>query len=83
MFILLADWAAKLPIIVTDVGGNRDFVVEGENGWIVPAKDENVPAQRLLNVIENLLNVGKKGYELVRKKYDWNQSVEKVKKLYQ
>ncbi|MEK6845589.1 MAG: glycosyltransferase family 4 protein, partial [Nanoarchaeota archaeon] len=39
---LLEAWAAKLPVIVTDVGGNRDFVVEGENGYLIPAKDVNI-----------------------------------------
>jgi glycosyltransferase involved in cell wall biosynthesis len=31
--------AAGLPVIVTDTSGYRDFVVDGENGLIVPPKD--------------------------------------------
>ena len=33
------EMAAGLPVIVTDTSGYRDFVVDGENGLIVPPKD--------------------------------------------
>jgi len=28
--------AASLPVVVTDVGGNKEAVIDGETGWVVP-----------------------------------------------
>jgi glycosyltransferase involved in cell wall biosynthesis len=33
------EMAAGLPVIATDTGGYRDFIVSGENGFLVPPKD--------------------------------------------
>lgn len=44
---LLEACAAGLPIVATDVGGNREIVREGSNGTLVPAGDETALAQAL------------------------------------
>ncbi len=36
---VLEGMAASLPMIVTDVGGNAEAVIDGENGYVVPAHD--------------------------------------------
>ena len=45
------EMAAGLPVIATDTGGYRDFVVDGENGLLVPVK--NIP--RLGEAIAKLI----------------------------
>ena len=81
---LLEAWAAKLPVIVTDVGGNKDFVIEGENGYIIPAKDVNKLADTLLKAIKNkeLSKMGEKGYELVKNNYGWEKMGKMVYEVY-
>jgi len=81
---LLEAWAAKLPVIVTDVGGNKDFIITDENGYIIPAKNVKELAQTLLKVInnKNLKNMGEKGYKLVKENYTWDKMVEKVFDVY-
>jgi glycosyltransferase involved in cell wall biosynthesis len=37
--VILEGMSAGLPLIVTDVGGNREAVVAGETGLIVPPHD--------------------------------------------
>lgn len=36
-----------LPIIATDTGGQRDFLVNGRNGFLVPPRDSNALADRI------------------------------------
>jgi glycosyltransferase involved in cell wall biosynthesis len=37
--VLLEAGASGLPIVATDVGGNREAVIDGEGGYVVPARD--------------------------------------------
>ena len=83
---LLEAWAAKLPVIVTDVGGNKDFVENGKNGWIINSKNSEVLADILIKTIkldnDKLEKIGKKGYELVKTKYCWDNIINKTYKVY-
>ena len=42
--------AASLPSVCTDVGGAREVIVEGETGYLVPAGDAEVLADRLIRL---------------------------------
>ncbi len=82
---LLEAWAAKLPVLVTDVGGNKDFVVEGENGYIIPAKEIKMLAETLLKAVKNkeLQKMGEEGYNLVKNNYTWDRMTEKTIEIYE
>ncbi len=41
------------PILTTDAAGCRDTVVNGENGWLVPTRDVEALASRMIWFIEN------------------------------
>ncbi len=43
--------AAGLPVVATDVVGNRDLVVNGENGWLADDRDDFIA--RLVPLIED------------------------------
>jgi glycosyltransferase involved in cell wall biosynthesis len=36
--VLLEAMASELPVIATDVGGNREAVADGYSGWLVPSR---------------------------------------------
>lgn len=40
----------KLPVVVTDVGGNREIVAEGITGYLVPAKTPDKLAEAMLKI---------------------------------
>jgi glycosyltransferase involved in cell wall biosynthesis len=53
-----------LPVIVTDVGGNREAVLEGLTGWVVQPCTPQAIAERMIWIIENkeaAVELGKEG----------------------
>ena len=45
--------AASRPVVVTDVGGAREAVIDGETGYIVPAGADQAMAARIIALLEN------------------------------
>ncbi|MEK6938517.1 MAG: hypothetical protein AABX04_05715, partial [Nanoarchaeota archaeon] len=66
-------------------GGNKDFVVNGENGYIVPAKEVKMLAETLLKAVKNkeLQKMGEEGYNLVKNNYTWDRMTEKTIEIYE
>lgn len=64
------------PVIVSDVGGLAEVVVEGESGYVVPAGDAGALAQALLRLYEdaNLARLSE-GVAREKKKYAWENLV--------
>lgn len=83
---LLEAWAARLPVIVTDVGDNVRFVRSGENGFLVRAGSVEELALIMSHLCRfstsKLKNIGKKGYELVKKQFQWDDKVTEIEKIY-
>ena len=82
---LLEAWAAKLPVIVTDVGDNKYFVENKINGYIIPPKDTEALSKKIIETINNpnLKQLGLKGYNLINKKYTWTRVAKQTYKIYQ
>ena len=51
--VLIEAAACAIPIVTTDVPGCRDVVVDGENGFVVPAGDAGRVAAALRRLIED------------------------------
>ena len=50
---VLEGMAAKLPMVVTSVGGNAEAIVNNENGFVVPARDDDELGQAILKLSNN------------------------------
>ena len=81
---LLEAWAAKLPVVATNVGGNRHFVRNSVNGYLVDAKDSKALADALVKVMEDpdREKIGEAGYNLVKEHYSWDAAAEKTYAVY-
>jgi len=65
--------AFRLPVVATNVGGLNEIILDGKNGYIVPADDEEAFASRLKTLIASKklrTAFGKNGRVLVEEKYD-------------
>lgn len=71
---LLEGMSMGKPLITTDVPGCRETIKEGENGFIVPVKDEKKLAdaiERLIKLpIEQRKEMGKKGRQMAVEIFD-------------
>jgi len=76
---------AERPVIATDVGGNREAIVDQETGFLIPAQ----APQRLAELIARLLNdkalaarLGKAGRKRIEKHFTLARMVENHQALY-
>ncbi|MEW6095316.1 MAG: glycosyltransferase family 4 protein [bacterium] len=51
--VYLEGMSCGLPVIASDNGGQTDFIIEGENGFLIPVADVDKLSQRIIELIEN------------------------------
>jgi glycosyltransferase involved in cell wall biosynthesis len=79
--------AVGLPVVATDVGGNREVVLDGQTGLLVPAKDSD----RLSGAMRRLMAMspadrsamGLRGREHVLSHYSMNHVLDLWESIYQ
>lgn len=73
--------ACELPVVVSNVGGLPEVVIDASTGFLVPAND---PASAALRITELLASedlrhrMGKAGRAFIEKEYGWNASVDRM-----
>lgn len=82
--VLVEAMAAGLTIVSTDGGGNRDLIIEGENGFMVQEFSSGLLADKIEFLIDNpekRFEMGRKAQEFSRK-FDISNYVEELIFLY-
>lgn len=83
---VLEKMAMGLPMVVTDVGGNAESVVHGENGFIVGPHDATGLASRLAELCSNpdlRVKMGKNARERVESLFSIGDMVRRHEKYYE
>lgn len=83
---LLEAWAAKLPVIITNVGGISKICQNKENALIVPPKNPEAIVEAFKILIENKTlreKIGKNGRKEVECKYSWESIAKQIDNIYQ
>jgi L-malate glycosyltransferase len=82
---ILEYMAAGLPVVATNVGGVREAIVEGETGFVVPAGDDELMADRIIEVLgdsERARHMGQQGKLIVAKKFASEHHLRNTLELY-
>lgn len=83
-YTLIESLALGLPIVASNVEGNRDCVYEGKNGVLFEAKKYEEAVNKILKMVEDnkYIEYGKKSLEIFNKRFSIEQMIEKYKKIY-
>jgi glycosyltransferase involved in cell wall biosynthesis len=84
--VLLEAAASSLPIVATDVGGNREIVCDGISGFLVPSRNPTALAEAMI-AMERLSNesrraMGSAGRTHVSKHYSLSAVVDEWEAIY-
>jgi glycosyltransferase involved in cell wall biosynthesis len=77
--------ATGVPVVASDVGGVREWLRDGENGYLVPPKDSVAIAERvrlLLDSPERNRAFGEAGLALMREKFAVSVHTDQLEAIY-
>jgi glycosyltransferase involved in cell wall biosynthesis len=83
--LLEALGAGAFPV-VTDIPSNREWIFDGENGFLVPTDKEEMLAVQIIRAIRNRSlaeEARQKNLRLVTEKVLWPATIEKTKRIYE
>lgn len=76
--------AMECAVVATDVGGTKEIIADGTSGFLVEPKDEVMLQDKIEELISNRekrMKFGKALGKVVRSRFDWSKTVEKLDKL--
>jgi glycosyltransferase involved in cell wall biosynthesis len=82
---ILEYMAAARPVVVTDVGGAREVVVEGETGYLVPSGEDARMAERLIALLrdpEKAQSMGARGRRVIEERFSCEAQLARTEELY-
>ena len=82
---LLESMECGVPSVVTDVGGNREVVIEGETGFLVPVDDDVLFAKRVCGILMDLSLaqcIGKSAKERISSQFSFDEMMSVYCRLY-
>jgi glycosyltransferase involved in cell wall biosynthesis len=78
--------ACELPVVITDFGDNRKWVEDGENGFLVPLRNPEVLASRILALLsdkEKRIKFGQIGRRIIKERMNMEKEMQRMEMLYE
>lgn len=78
--------ACGLPVIITDFGDNRTWVKDGVNGFLVPLRDDEALALKIIYLLQKedlRKKFGQANRQIIEERNNWRKEMAKMGKLYQ
>jgi glycosyltransferase involved in cell wall biosynthesis len=82
---ILEYMAASRPAVVTDVGGAREAVIDGESGYLVRAGDDERMGARIITLLldpQKSDSMGQRARQLIEERFSLQAQLERTEKLY-
>ena len=74
-----------LPVVAFDAGGIKDWLLDGQNGYLVPWMDRDAFAARIEELLNNkplAKQMGEAGLKLVSERYDFDSYIGDLEKMF-
>ena len=74
--------ACRCALVATNIGGIRDYVIDGETALLSTPGNSQMMAQNIISLIENknkLKRISEAGYNMIRK-FTWERAVDILEK---
>jgi len=74
-----------LPVVAFDAGGIKDWLLDGQNGYLVPWMDRDAFAGRLDELLQDKTKarqMGEAGLELVSERYDFREYIASLEDMF-
>lgn len=74
----------KLPLVATDVGAITDFIIHGENGYLVKPDNSEQLAMSLIALLgepSKCQTFGERGYRLAVERYSWDKVGSRMREI--
>ncbi|HZY80862.1 MAG TPA: glycosyltransferase family 4 protein [Cyclobacteriaceae bacterium] len=76
--------ACGCAVVCTDIGGHRDYAIDGQTALLVPAKDVTAMAAAIKKLIEDdslRMSLSRNGHRLISTEFTWDQAVLKLEQI--
>ena len=83
---ILEYMAAGLPVVATDVGGNREAMVDGVTGLLTPVGDAGAFAKSVISLLDDETSrkaMGERGRERCRAHFAMDASIRRLERYYE
>lgn len=78
--------ACGLPVVITDFGDNRQWVKDGEGGFLIPLKDPAVLAEKIIHLLKDAdlrARWGQINRSVIEEQNSYHKEMAKVERIYQ
>jgi len=82
---LLEAQACGLPVVVTDVAANQEWVVDGVNGFIAPISDSHKLTEKVIELLKDeglRKRFSSENIRIAQERANWDRNFEKFERIY-
>jgi glycosyltransferase involved in cell wall biosynthesis len=83
---LLEAMSCGLPVLVSDIPGNREWVEPGSNGWLFPTGNDEALAEVIVHLNSDQIEldqIGRAGRKVAEKRANWQRNSKRLLEAYE